>query len=130
MGGVFLNFCFVLCFCCMVDLIMVILLCLMFLEVRLENICVKWSLVILVWFYYVYKLMLKVNVILIVFWEIDLKSILFLEVLLSICLFNFFLVYILEVFLVISFFLLIVIIVGSVVVFLVIVCCGVYVKCN
>lgn len=74
--------------------------------------------------------MLKVNVILIVFWEIDLKSILFLEVLLSICLFNFFLVYILEVFLVISFFLLIVIIVGSVVVFLVIVCCGVYVKCN
>lgn len=76
--------------------------------------------------------MLKVNVILIVFWEIDLKSILFLEVLLSICLFicNVFLVYILEVFLVISFFLLIVIIVGSVVVFLVIVCCGVYVKCN
>lgn len=74
--------------------------------------------------------MLKVNVILIVFWEIDLKSILFLEVLLSICLLNVFLVYILEVFLVISFFLLIVIIVGSVVVFLVIVCCGVYVKCN
>lgn len=109
---------------------MAISLCLTFLEARLENTRVKRSPATLARPHHVYKLMSKVNVTLIVFWEIDLKSIPFSEVLLSTCLLNVFSAYISEVSLATSPPLLIAIIVGSVVVFLAIVCCGVYVKCN
>lgn len=130
MGGVSLNSRLVSRSCRTADLIMAISLCLTFLEARLENTRVKRSPATLARPHHVYKLMSKVNVTLIVFWEIDLKSIPFSEVLLSTCLLNVFSAYISEVSLATSPPLLIAIIVGSVVVFLAIVCCGVYVKCN